>query len=109
MDGGDVRADPADVHDLRAGVVPGAGVVLRPTGFGLDDLGHAEEAPGACTSGSTPAKARRTLSRIRRGPRTCPCSGRPGSRWVVGTGWLGKPGPEASAEADPAEDAVASR
>ena len=43
MDGGDVRADPADVHDLRAGVVPGAGVVLRPTGFGLDDLGHAEE------------------------------------------------------------------
>ena len=43
MDGGDVRADPADVHDLRAGVVPGAGVVLRPTGFGLDDLRHAEE------------------------------------------------------------------
>jgi hypothetical protein len=37
MDGGDVRADPADVHDLRRVVVPGAGVVLRPTGFGLDD------------------------------------------------------------------------
>ena len=64
---------------------------------------------GACTSGSTPEKARRTLLRIRRGPRTCPCSGRPGSGWVVGTGWLGKPGRKPAAEADPAEDAVASR
>src|SRR5690242_13394445 len=43
MDGGGVRADPADVHDLRGGVVPGAGVVLRPTGFGLDELRHAED------------------------------------------------------------------
>jgi hypothetical protein len=42
LDGGEVRADPADVHDLRAGVVPGAGVVLRPTGFDLDDLRHVE-------------------------------------------------------------------
>jgi len=46
MDGGDVRADPADVHDLRAGVVPGAGVVLRPTGFGLDDVRRGEEDAG---------------------------------------------------------------
>src|SRR3954470_6694031 len=43
MDGGDVRADPADVHDLRAGVVPGAGVVLRPTGSGRDELRSAAE------------------------------------------------------------------
>jgi hypothetical protein len=28
IDGGPIRADPVDVHDLRAGVVPGAGVVL---------------------------------------------------------------------------------
>src|SRR6185437_8385642 len=46
MDGGDVRADPADVHDLRAGVVPGSGVVLRPTGCGLDDVRHGEEDAG---------------------------------------------------------------
>lgn len=46
MDGGDVRADPADVHDLRAGVVPGAGVVLRPGGFETDDVRHAEEGAG---------------------------------------------------------------
>jgi hypothetical protein len=46
MDGGDVRADPADVHDLRAGVVPGAGVVLRPNGFEPDDLRHAEDGAG---------------------------------------------------------------
>ena len=46
LNGGEVRADPADVHDLRAGVVPGAGVVLRPAGFGLDDHADDERSAG---------------------------------------------------------------
>ena len=47
LGGGEVRADPADVHDLRAGVVPGAGVLLRPTGSDLDDLDRADEGAAA--------------------------------------------------------------
>ncbi|MBV9921140.1 MAG: hypothetical protein JOY78_09870, partial [Pseudonocardia sp.] len=46
LNGGEVRADPADVHDLRAGIVPGAGVVLRPSE--AESAGHDE---GSGTSG----------------------------------------------------------
>ena len=41
LNGAEVRNDPADVHDLRAGIVPGAGVVLWTAGFELDDREHA--------------------------------------------------------------------
>jgi len=47
LNGGEVRADPADVHDLRAGIVPGAGVVLRPAGSGLDGHDRADDAAAA--------------------------------------------------------------
>ena len=84
MDGGDVRADPADVHDLRAGVVPGAGVVLRPTGFGLDDLGHAEE--------RRPGRARVVRHRRRRvGPFCGSAAGRGPARAAGGRGPGGWP------------------
>ena len=109
MDGGDVRADPADVHDLRAGVVPGAGVVLRPTGFGLDDLGHAEggargvhewfdTGEGAADPFADPPRAA-----------DLPVQRAAGVRVGGRNGVAREAGPEASAEADPAEDAVASR
>jgi len=109
MDGGDVRADPADVHDLRAGVVPGAGVVLRPTGFGLDDLGHAEggargvhewfdTGEGAADPFADPPRAA-----------DLPVQRAAGVRVGGRNGVAREAGPEASAEADPAEDAVARR
>ena len=92
MDGGDVRADPADVHDLRAGVVPGAGVVLRPTGFGLDDLAPRR---GAGRRRARVVRHRRGRAGPFRGSAAgggrCPCSGRPGFGWVAGTGWRGRP------------------
>jgi hypothetical protein len=44
LDGGQVRADPANVHDLRAGVVPGAAVVLHPPAFDFDERDAAEGA-----------------------------------------------------------------
>jgi hypothetical protein len=44
LDGGQVRADPANVHDLRAGVVPGAAVVLHPPTFDVDERDAAEGA-----------------------------------------------------------------
>src|SRR6185312_333250 len=103
MDGGDVRADPADVHDLRAGVVPGAGVVLRPTGFGLDDLGHAEEGTrgthewfdtgeGASGPFADPPRAA-----------DLPVQRAAGVRVGGRNGVAREAGPEASAEAEPAE------
>jgi FHA domain len=109
MDGGDVRADPADVHDLRAGVVPGAGVVLRPTGFGLDDLGRAEggargvhewfdTGEGASDPFADPPRAA-----------DLPVQRAAGVRVGGRNGVAREAGPEASAEADPAEDAVASQ
>ncbi|HEY0815888.1 MAG TPA: hypothetical protein VGE11_21645, partial [Pseudonocardia sp.] len=36
LDGAQVRADPADVYDLQAGVVPGAGVLLHTATFDRD-------------------------------------------------------------------------
>ncbi len=109
MEGGDVRADPADVHDLRAGVVPGAGVVLRPTGFGLDDLGHAEggargvhewfdTGEGASDPFADPPRAA-----------DLPVQRAAGVQVGGRNGVAREAGPEAGAEADPAEDAVASR
>ena len=49
LNGGEVRDDPADVHDLRAGIVPGAGVVLWTAGFELDDRENAEDDAGGRT------------------------------------------------------------
>ena len=45
VDGARVRADAANVHDLRAGVVPGAAVVLHPRASDLDER-DAEEGAG---------------------------------------------------------------
>ena len=98
LGGGEVRADPADVHDLRAGVVPGAGVVLRPAGSGLDGHDHTDEGAAAGHEWFDTGEA--TSDPFAGPPRA---SGVPAQR-VAGTGVSGRNGaarevePEATAE-----------
>jgi hypothetical protein len=90
LNGGEVRADPADVHDLRAGIVPGAGVVLRPSGAESED--HAEETgtgghewfdTGEVTSDPFPEPLRAQDMPVQRAAGTAP-GGRNGSTRAVG-------------------------
>ncbi len=54
LDGGPVRGDPADVHNLRAGVVPGASVVLHPAALDSDGSDGPDVEEGA-EEGTAPA------------------------------------------------------
>src|SRR5690349_17650180 len=107
MDGGDVRADPADVHDLRAGVVPGAGVVLRPSGFGRDDVRHGEEDAGGVHEWfDTGEAASDPLADPPRSP-DVPVQRAAGVQVGGRNGVAREPGPEATAEAaEPEPDDV---
>jgi FHA domain len=44
LDGGQIHAEPADVYDLQAGVVPGAGVVLHTGAFDRDEPDQGQDA-----------------------------------------------------------------
>ena len=105
LDGGDVRADPADVHDLRAGVVPGAGVVLRPTGSGVDDLGTPRE--GAAGGHEWFDTGEGTVDPFADPPRAADLPVQRAAGVQVGgrNGVAREAGPEATAEADEPEPA----
>ncbi len=105
LDGGEVRADPADVHDLRAGIVPGAGVVLRPVGFAYDALDSAEDGAAAghewFDTGEGPSDPFADPPRAPGVPAQRALGAATGGR----NGATRASGPEATVEADEPEDA----